>query len=62
MEELYTWDHVVAYSIIALNNLLNSANDINLKNLEMVIEPLQTIHTKNSVIAYADRLIAHENK
>ena len=62
MEELYTWDHVVAYSIIALNNLLNSANDINLKNLEMVIEPLQTIHTKNSVIVYANKLIAHENK
>ena len=34
-KELYSWEQVRAYSIIALHNLLKSANDINLKNKKL---------------------------
>lgn len=36
-KKLYTWKHVIAYSIIAIHNLLNSANDVNLKNIKLFI-------------------------
>ena len=42
--KLYTWKQVISYNIIALHNLLNSANDINLKNIKMFIEPLQDLY------------------
>lgn len=45
-KELYTWEQVKAYSIIALHNLLNSANDMNLKNMKLFIDPLQTYTEK----------------
>lgn len=58
MEQLlYTWEQVESYSIIALNNLLHSANEVNLKNMKMVIEPLQTLHSKAEVTKIAKRLI-----
>ena len=38
-EKVYTWQHVEAYSIIAIYNLLNSANDINPKNMKICIDP-----------------------
>lgn len=63
MEQLlYTWEQVESYSIIALNNLLHSANEVNLKNMKMVIEPLQTLHSKDEVIRFAKRLLEKENK
>lgn len=63
MEQLlYTWEQVESYSIIALNNLLHSANEVNLKNMKMVIEPLQTLHSKDEVIKFAERLLEKENK
>ena len=43
--ETYTWEQVRAYAIISLNNLMNSANDIDLKGIKMCIDPLQTIHS-----------------
>lgn len=45
-KELYSWEQVRAYSIIALHNLLNSANDINLKNMKLFMDPLQTLYGK----------------
>lgn len=63
MEQLlYTWEQVESYSIIALNNLLHSANEVNLKNMKMVIKPLQTLHSKDEVIKFAERLLKKENK
>lgn len=59
-DELYTWEQVRAYSIVALHNLLHSANDIKLKNLKMFIDPLQTLYYKDGIIGYADRLIKNE--
>lgn len=56
-EESYTWEQVRAYSIIALHNLLHSANEVNLKNIKMFIDPLQTLYGKDGVVGYADKLI-----
>lgn len=53
----YNWKQVVSYSIIALHNLLNSANDVNLKNMKMIIEPLQELHTKEEAVEYAEKLL-----
>jgi len=60
-KEKYNWQHVQAYSIIALNNLLNSANDITLENMQMIIEPLDLLHTKKDVIEYAEKLLKNKN-
>lgn len=61
-EESYTWEQVRAYSIIALHNLLHSANEVNLKNIQMFIDPLQTLYGKDGVVGFAERLIITENK
>lgn len=59
-KELYSWEQVRAYSIIALHNLLNSANDINLKNMKLFIDPLQTLYGKDGIVRVAERLINNE--
>lgn len=59
---IYTWEHIRAYSIVALHNLLNSSNDVNLKNLKLFIDPLQTLHTKEGVLEYAQNLLKYEDK
>jgi hypothetical protein len=59
-KELYSWEQVRAYSIIALHNLLNSANDINLKNMKLFIDPLQTLYGKDGIVGVAERLINNE--
>ena len=58
--ETYTWEQVRAYTIIALNNLMNSANKIDLKGIKMCIDPLQTIHHKDAVVSYSKRLLLNE--
>lgn len=60
-QKSYTWKQVEAYSIIALHNLLHSANEINLKNIKMFIEPLQTLYSKEKAVEVAERLI-HNHK
>ena len=57
---LYSWKQVISYSIIALHNLLNSANDVNLKNMKMFIEPLQELHTKEEAVKYSKMLLNKE--
>lgn len=56
-EKVYTWQHVEAYSIIAIYNLLNSANDINPKNMKICIDPLYSLYKKDKAVKYANRLI-----
>lgn len=58
--ELYTWEQVRAYSIVALHNLLNSANDVNLKNMKLFIDPLQTLYGKDEIVGVAERLTNKE--
>lgn len=59
-EKLYTWDQVKAFSIITLHNILHSANDVNLKNVIMFIEPLESLNEKIDIIEYAQILIKNE--
>lgn len=59
-KKLYTWEQVEAYSVIALHNLLHSANEINLKNIKMVIEPLQTLYSREKAVEMAERLIHNQ--
>ncbi|MEE1530864.1 MAG: hypothetical protein UGE22_02470 [Clostridia bacterium] len=59
-KELYSWEQVRAYSIMALHNLLNSANDINLKNMKLFMDPLQTLYGKNEIVRVAEKLINNE--
>lgn len=59
-EELYTWEQIRAYSIIALHDLLNSANEVNLKNIKMFIDPLQALYGKDGVVGFAERLLEKE--
>ena len=61
-QELYTWEQLRAYSIIALHSLLHSANEINLKNMKMFIDPLQILYSKAEVIGFSKRLLEQENK
>ncbi len=56
-KELYTWEQVSAYAEIALHNLMNSANEINMRNLKMCIDPLQTLYAKEGVVGMAEYLI-----
>ena len=58
MEEIYRFEHVIAYSVIALSNMLNSANkeNINLKTMVMFIQPLEEIYRKEQVIEIANKL------
>lgn len=59
-QKSYTWKQVEAYSIIALHNLLHSANEINLKNIKMFIEPLQTLYSREKAVEVAERLIHNQ--
>ena len=33
----YNWKQVVSYGLIALHNLLNSANEVNIKNMQIFV-------------------------
>ena len=54
--ELYNWDQVRAYAVIALNNVLNKNKDITTDNLIKELDPLQTLYGKDGVIGLANRL------
>ena len=58
--KLYTWKQEISYNIIALHNLLNSANDIILKNIKMFIEPLQDLYDNEEAEKYAEKLLNSE--
>ena len=59
-EKLYTWEQVKAFSVITLHNILHSANDVNLKNVIMFIEPLENLNEKIDIIEYAQILVKNE--
>ena len=62
MEEQYSFEHVIAYAVIGLFNLLNSANkdNIDLKTMVMFVEPLKDVHKKEFVIDFANKLLEAE--
>ena len=55
--KIYNWKQVVSYGLIALHNLLNSANEVNIKNMQMFYEPLQELHSKKEAEKYAEILL-----
>lgn len=59
---LYTYNHVKAYALIGLHNLLNSGNkdSIDLETLDMFLDPLEKVHTKEKVIAFSKMLLENE--
>lgn len=61
-KEKYSWEHIMAYSVIALNNLKHSANEITLNNIKLFIEPLNQLYTKREVVKYAKRLLSEEKE
>ena len=59
-EELYNYEQVIAYAVIGLNDMLNSANKDNMSLKEfatLFMEPLNKIHKKANVVEYANKLI-----
>ena len=58
--EFYTWEQVRAYGIIALHDLINSANEINITNFKLFIDPLQTLCGKEGVDGYSKLLLSKE--
>ena len=62
MEEQYSFEHVIAYAVIGLFNLLNSANkeNIDLQTMVMFVEPLKDVHKKEFVIDFANKLLEAE--
>lgn len=60
--ELYNWDQVRAYAVIALNNVLNKNKDITTGNFIKELDPLQTLYGKDGVIGLANRIKEKSNK
>lgn len=56
--ELYNWDQVRAYVIIALNNIKSKNKNINLDTNEFLseLDPLQSLYGKDGVVGLANRL------
>lgn len=53
--ELYNWDQVRAYAIIALYNLIKNNKKINIVNFVKELDSLQTMYGKEEVIGLARR-------
>ena len=58
--ELYNWDQVRAYSVIALNNLKSKNKELNTRNFIRELDTLQTSFGKEGVVGYANRLLNKE--
>lgn len=58
MEKKYDYEEVKAFALIALSNLLHSANknDISLKTFELFLDPLEKVYEKLDVIESANKL------
>lgn len=59
--ELYNWDQVRSYAIIALCNLENKNIEKNATNYIRELDSLQTSIGKDGSIGYANRLL-HKSK
>lgn len=60
--ELYNWDQLRGYSIIALCNLLDKNNPISLENFIKELDSLQTLYGKEGVIGLSRRYLNIKNK
>ena len=60
MAELYNYEQIKAYAVTGLHNLLHSGNDTNLNNFVMILEPLNRIHNKKSIVEFSKSLLLKE--
>ena len=58
--ELYNWDQVRAYAVIALTNLKNKNKEINKVSFIKELDSLQTMYGKEGVIGLANRIKGKE--
>ena len=58
--ELYNWDQVKAYSVIALNNVKSKNKEVNFRNFITELNPLQTLYGKDGVVGLAHRYLKKE--
>lgn len=55
--ELYNWDQVRAYAVIALTNLKNKNKEINKVSFIKELDSLQTMYGKEGVVGLANRYL-----
>ena len=58
--ELYNWDQVRAYAVIALTNLKNKNKEINKVSFIKELDSLQTMYGKEGVVGLANRYLNKE--
>lgn len=54
--ELYNWDQLRAYSIIALDNMKVKCKNIDIDKFISELDTLQTLYGKDGVIGLANRI------
>lgn len=59
--ELYNWNQLVAYSVIALENLKLKNVEITSERFIAELNPLQTLYGKEGVIGLANRYLNNKN-
>ena len=59
--ELYNWDQLVSYSIIAIHNLKSKNIEIDEKSFIREVNTLQTMYGKEGVIGLAQRYLKKLN-
>lgn len=60
--ELYNWEQLRAYSIVALNNILESNEKINLGNFIRELDTLQSLYGKEGITGLAKRHLNNNKK
>ena len=60
--ELYNWDQVRAYAVIALTNLKNKNKEINKLSFIKELDSLQTMYGKEGVVGLANRYLNKEKE
>lgn len=60
--ELYNWDQVRAYAVIALSNLKNKNKEINKVSFIKELDSLQTMYGKEGVVGLANRYLNKEKE
>ena len=60
--ELYNWDQVRAYALVALTNLKNKNKEINKLSFIKELDSLQTMYGKEGVVGLANRYLNKEKE
>lgn len=60
--ELYNWDQVRAYALVALTNLKDKNKEINKLSFIKELDSLQTMYGKEGVVGLANRYLNKEKE